>query len=207
MAVDGLHEELNPLDTPNETMGFARHFGYLFNSWVSIAHCVECVSIGFLGVVDPVAAGNEVEPLYSPNITSLYVSPGAEPGVANRAPKKATHMYSTPGLVFRLDWRWVGVLLACVVVLLAIGAISVALESVLVAPDTLGYVSTIARNSRYLHLPRTATGAMSGSERARKLGSVNVMMQDVKANAEVGKIALGLKHEKAQKLRPGRLYR
>ncbi|KAH8668960.1 hypothetical protein BX600DRAFT_461031 [Xylariales sp. PMI_506] len=77
-----------------------------------------------------------------------------------------------------------------------------------IAPDVLGYVSTVARNSRYLHLPKSKlNSAMSGGERAKVLGSTKVMMQDVKAGADVGKIALGLKHENAQKLKPGRMYR
>lgn len=45
---------------------------------------------------------------------------------------------------------------------------------------------------------------MSGPEKARVLGNVNVnciMMQDVRAGDEVGKIALGTVSEGAQKLR------
>ncbi|KAH7476124.1 hypothetical protein FOMA001_g10682 [Fusarium oxysporum f. sp. matthiolae] len=37
--------------------------------------------------------------------------------------------------------------------------------------------------------------------------SIKVMMQNVKANADVGRIALGLKHDKTEPLRKGRLYR
>lgn len=48
---------------------------------------------------------------------------------------------------------------------------------------------------------------MNGAERARKLANTKVMMQDVKANADVGKIALGLKSDKAVQLQANRLYR
>jgi hypothetical protein len=92
------------------------------------------------------------------------------------------------------------------VVLLLAGVISVVVESITVAPDTLGYVSTVARNSRYLHVKPTS-GAMTGPERARKLADTEVMIQDVKANAGVGKIALGLKSDKAVRLQVDRLYR
>ncbi|KNB13536.1 hypothetical protein FOXG_13014 [Fusarium oxysporum f. sp. lycopersici 4287] len=48
---------------------------------------------------------------------------------------------------------------------------------------------------------------MSGSERLRVLKGIEVMMQNVKANADIDRIALGLKHDKAEPLRKGRLYR
>lgn len=78
--------------------------------------------------------------------------------------------------------------------------------SITVAPDTFGYVSTVARNSRYLHVKPTSS-AMTGAERARKLANTKVMMQDVKANADVGKIALGLKTDKAVQLQSNRMYK
>ncbi|EWZ31592.1 hypothetical protein BFJ70_g14966 [Fusarium oxysporum] len=48
---------------------------------------------------------------------------------------------------------------------------------------------------------------MSGSERLRVLKGIEVMMQNVKANADIDRIALGLKQDKAEPLRKGRLYR
>ena len=47
---------------------------------------------------------------------------------------------------------------------------------------------------------------MSGTERARMLGDVRVLMQDVKASADVGKIPLGTVSEKSHRLQKGRLY-
>ncbi len=76
----------------------------------------------------------------------------------------------------------------------------------LIVPDVLGYASSQARNSRYLHLPKTAVGK-TGAQRAREVGGTVVMMQDVRADDKVGKIALGNKHSGAGRLRPGRLYR
>jgi hypothetical protein len=98
-------------------------------------------------------------------------------------------------------------MLASSIVLLLVGIASIVVESTLVAPDTLGYVSTAVRNSRYLHLPKTTAGTMSGTRRARELGRYKVMMQDVKPDDPVGKIALGLKTDKAKKLEAGKLYR
>ncbi|KAM5362197.1 hypothetical protein ACJA88_014147 [Fusarium oxysporum] len=70
------------------------------------------------------------------------------------------------------------------------------------------FVDSLVRNSKYLHLPKhKLNSGMSGSERLRVLKGIEVMMQNVKANADVGRIALGLKHDKAEPLRKGRLYR
>ena len=113
---------------------------------------------------------------------------------------------STGDQIYVVSGGWLALYVACSAILLLAGAASVALECFTVAPDVLGYVSTVARNSRYLHLPKT-NSAMSGGERARTLGGVEVMMQDVKANADIGRIALGMKHDAATRLQPGRLYR
>ncbi|KAK0620831.1 hypothetical protein B0T14DRAFT_522226 [Immersiella caudata] len=130
----------------------------------------------------------------------LYKAPESADG-------KAQRVHSPLSLVFKLDWRWVAVFLTSVIVLLLVGIASVVLEGMLIAPDVLGYASTLARNSRYLHLPKTAAKPMSGPERARAIGGVKVMIQDVKPDKDVGKIALGLKHDRAEPLKPGRLYR
>jgi hypothetical protein len=101
---------------------------------------------------------------------------------------------------------WYVLYIVCTAILLLAGIFSVVIESMTVAPDVLGYVSTVARNSKYLHLPAT-NSAMSGGERARKIGQVEVMIQDVKSKSGVGRIVLGMKHEKAERLRADRLYR
>jgi len=108
---------------------------------------------------------------------------------------------------FVLDWRWIGVLLASSIVLLIIGVASIILESFLIAPDVISYVSSLVQNSRCLHLSKTAAKPMSGAEKARTIGSVSVMIQDVKLDKAVGKIALGLHYDWAEKLKPVRLYR
>ncbi|KAK3342200.1 hypothetical protein B0T25DRAFT_618005 [Lasiosphaeria hispida] len=191
---------------------FADSFGTLFNTFVHIAHCPECIITSNLGRIDaslmPIEYGYDPAKVSSGDYTGgmsrtaldLYRRPGTNDG-------NAIHARSTPDLLFKLDWRWVSLFLTCVIVLFLVGVASVILESVLVAPDVLGYASTLARNSRYLHLPKTAAKPMGGPERARAIGGVKVMIQDVKPDKDVGKIALGLKHDRAEKLKPGRLYR
>ena len=186
---------------------FASLFGKLFNTFIHLSHCPECVPRSDLGYLDPALTGKEHEysnplPLtpQQSRVRALYVRPDTNGG-------NATHSLTPPGLVYKLDWRWVGIFLGSVIVLLVIGIASIVLESFLIAPDVLGYASTLARNNRYLHLPKTAAKPMSGPERARAIGGVSVMIQDVKPDKPVGKIALGLHHDRAEKLVPGRLYR
>ncbi|SCO88779.1 uncharacterized protein FRV6_12906 [Fusarium oxysporum] len=104
--------------------------------------------------------------------------------------------------------HWATAFLICVALLVLASCFSVVIWSITVAPDVLGYSSSLVRNSKYLHLPKhKLNSGMSGSERLRVLEGIEVMMQNVKANADVDRIALGLKHDKAEPLRKGRLYR
>lgn len=198
---DILPEPLN--HTAVDPKVFAINFGTLFNTFIHLAHCVECVTVSNLWQINPGLAPEDIRSFYeplNPRITSLYKPPTSPNG-------KAVHRLNDAQLIFKLDWRWVSVLLVSVIVLLVVGIASIILESFLIAPDVLGYASSLARNNRYLHLPKTAAKPMSGPERARTLGSVSVMIQDVKPDKAVGKIALGLHHDRAEKLKPGRLYR
>ncbi|KAB5518905.1 hypothetical protein GE09DRAFT_506976 [Coniochaeta sp. 2T2.1] len=168
---------LSSLSTPEQ---FSRRVSYLFNTWMDL--------------------GNSVD--YMTYTKKTDIQPGQETEFVK---VDATHVY-TNGRVYFISIGWVIGYFLCAGMLLVAGTASVIVESMTVAPDILGYVSTVARNSKYLQLPKT-NSAMNGGERARVLGGTNVMMQDVKAKADVGRIALGLKHVNAQPLRPGRLYR
>lgn len=112
----------------------------------------------------------------------------------------------TAEYVYVVHAPYLVLLYVCSISLFVLGIVSVIIESRVVAPDVLGYASTVARNSRYLHLPATAPG-MSGADRVRKFGGTVVMMQDVKKDAAVGKIALGNKKHDSAPLRVDRTYR
>jgi hypothetical protein len=163
---------------------FADKFGLLFNTWIDIGYCPECQAL-----VDQ-AAYNSSDDTLRARFVKLDDTQASE-GIHT---------------VYMIKKPWAAFFMVCTGLLLFFGVAGVIVESRTVAPDTLGYVSTVARNSRYLHLKPTS-GAMSGPERARKLADTKVMLQDVKAKAGVGKIALGLKSENAVKLRYDRLYR
>jgi hypothetical protein len=154
--------------------------GFVVNTWLGLGYCARCLSYSSKDDVAQEDMG------FFRAADALWTYSGQD--------------------VFVVDYAWAAVYLVCAAVLLLAGAASVAVESQTVAPDVLGYVSTVARNSRHLHLQKTSS-AMTGPERARMLGRTEVMMQDVKPTAAVGRIALGMKHDKAEKLKPGRLYR
>jgi len=168
---------LSSLSTPEE---FGRRISYLFNTWMDLGNSVNYLTYSQESQIPP---GEEVD----------FIT------------VNATHLYTT-AQVYHISVGWVIGYFVCAGLLLIAGTLSVIVESMTVAPDVLGYVSTVARNSKYLQLPKT-NSAMNGGERARVLGGTKVMMQDVKAKADVGRIALGLKHENAEPLKPGRLYR
>jgi hypothetical protein len=75
----------------------------------------------------------------------------------------------------------------------------------MIAPDILGFASSIARHNKYVKVPHV-DGTMSDGERVKRLRDVRVMMQDVRPDDEVWKIVLGTVNESAQRLRPGKLY-
>jgi len=108
--------------------------------------------------------------------------------------------------IWYISWGWLSVLFISSVILLVAGIASCIWDAQTVGPDVLGFASSIARNNKYINIP-TVSSAVGGAERAKLLADVRVMMQDVRADKEVGKIALGTVSETSQKLQPGRLYR
>lgn len=165
---------------------FAVYFGNLFNTWVTVGYCPLC------------------QPITTNETYHAMIDDGTiPPDEYIRVPSLRTYSRNQ---IYRISTVWIACFTLCTVLLLIAGIVSVVVESLTVAPDTLGYVSSVARNSRYLHVKPTS-GAMNGPERARKLADTKVMMQDVKANGNVGKIALGLQSEKAVRLQADRIYR
>lgn len=108
-------------------------------------------------------------------------------------------------MVCKTDWVWLSILFICSVFLLLAGIASAVWEWQTVGPDILSFVNTIVRHSKYIVLPK-GSGAMSSAERAKMLKSVKVMMQNVKPDEEVGKIALGTMSEDSRRLEKGKLY-
>lgn len=75
------------------------------------------------------------------------------------------------------------------------------MESKAVGPHVLGYASSTVKNNKYIDAP--IISAMSGAEKAIVLGDSKVIMQNVRAGDQVGKIVLGSYSKGAAKLEGG----
>ncbi|KAK8168858.1 hypothetical protein BKA80DRAFT_308518 [Phyllosticta citrichinensis] len=83
--------------------------------------------------------------------------------------------------------------------------VAVVLQSRIRAPDILGSMSTLTRDSPYVTAPPGGSG-LEGSERARLLKNMWVRIQDIRPGEEVGKIAFSDDQELGAKLEWKRLY-
>jgi hypothetical protein len=120
--------------------------------------------------------------------------------------KDAVHTYQddlSPEL-WGINWAFIAIFEFCALTLLLIGLAGIVLEDRTIAPDVLGWVSNLARQSKYVKLPKVEgdDGVMSGAERARKARDTMVMMQEIR-----GRIVLGNVTEGAARLEKGKVYR
>lgn len=110
---------------------------------------------------------------------------------------------------------WVTLLIAVSIILLLCSALSLILRLLIVAPDVLGYVSSLTRDNPYIITKPSDNGGslLDGTDLARRLRDVRIKIADVAPDADVGHVAvveiskdrdeLQLKCSKLQK---GRLY-
>jgi hypothetical protein len=96
--------------------------------------------------------------------------------------------------IYKADFVWITLLLVVSLVVVLCSLASLALRLVTKAPDILGYVSSLTRDSPYFRNDEDksdapASSALSGPERARVLRRLRVRIADVKAGEEVGYIA------------------
>ena len=127
------------------------------------------------------------------------------------ATANATTMTTVPNAVYVTN-IWHAVLLLLITALLQLVALgSVALGVVTRAPNVLGFVSSLTRDSPFFAgvVPEGGSG-MGGGERARVLGDVRVRLADVRAGEAVGRVAFvgieGGSGEGMGRLRKGRAY-
>jgi hypothetical protein len=177
----------------NDPKSFTKDLSYLINTFYSTGFTHD-YSVGSI-------SANQTLTLSNGTTSSIY-------HVELTSPTNGTHKFQSdvaPEL-FQIDWAFIAVFECCSLALLLVGIAGILLEMRTISPDILGFASSVARHSKYVKLPHV-DGTMSGGERARRLGDVRVMMQDVRSEAEVGKIVLGTVNEGAVRLRPGRLYK
>ena len=114
---------------------------------------------------------------------------------------------TTYAQVFHTNWAWLAVALLASVILLIAGIAGAIWDSRTVGPSFFGYASSLLpRKSKYIRL-NGGGGAVGGPALARALSNTQVMLQDVRPDREVGKIALATVDGRGQKLKLGRRYK
>ncbi|KAF1845493.1 uncharacterized protein K460DRAFT_283257 [Cucurbitaria berberidis CBS 394.84] len=93
-------------------------------------------------------------------------------------------------MVYKTNWKWFTALLVCSLVLLAASYTGLVLKYITLAPDIIGYASSLAMLNPYVPIPTGGT-TLHGLERAALLHDLPVRIGDVCAKQPVGAIAFG----------------
>ena len=107
--------------------------------------------------------------------------------------------------VYRVNWKWFGVLLSCSLVLLAAAYAGLVLKYLSIAPDIIGYASSLAMLNPYVPTPTGGT-TLHGLERTALLHDLPVRLGDVCPNESVGAIALATNDGRVRGLDRRRWY-
>ncbi|GIK06734.1 hypothetical protein Aspvir_002384 [Aspergillus viridinutans] len=91
--------------------------------------------------------------------------------------------------VYRTKFGWVSVFIFGAILLQFCAVAALSLKSMTIAPDILGYVSSMTRENPHIPLPPGGS-SYSGPERARLLRDLKVQILDVQGYNDTGHIAL-----------------
>ncbi|GFF33214.1 hypothetical protein IFM51744_02042 [Aspergillus udagawae] len=91
--------------------------------------------------------------------------------------------------VYRTNFGWVSVFIFGVILLQFCAVAALFLKSMTIAPNILGYVSSMTRENPHTPLPAGGS-SYSGPERARLLRDLKVQILDVQCYNDIGHIAL-----------------
>lgn len=145
---------------------------------------------------------------------SAYINDPMVPGfdddfniAANGIAQNVTAAYLNYSDIVAISPAWLTVFLFADVVLLVFALADIIWEARTISPDFLGFASSVVRSNKSLKKKLLGDTALSGVEKARALASKVVMLQDVKATSEVGKIVLGEATDMSKRLERGRMYR
>lgn len=140
-----------------------------------------------------------------PQNTDFYDNP-PYPGVSERIPWNTTEaqVAEITGDIYICNYAFAGILLVISVGLFLATITTAVVNTWLLAPDVLGYVSSLTRDNPYVSVQ--GASHLDSLARARALRDVRIMIGDVDANAEIGHIAITEARESGQLLRRGRLY-
>jgi hypothetical protein len=104
---------------------------------------------------------------------------------------KATANTTLTQTVYSADHVWIGITATVSIILLFCGVLGIFFKYTAVAPDILGYVSTMTRDNPYCEVEvGDYDGMLDGLERARSLKDVRLQIKDAKWWEETGHMAL-----------------
>ncbi|KAK8174776.1 hypothetical protein BC567DRAFT_289802, partial [Phyllosticta citribraziliensis] len=118
-----------------------------------------------------------------------------------------TGNWTTPTLqVYIVSKPWMALYIIATIILSACALVTIVLQSRTRAPDILGSVSTLTRDSPYVLTVPPGGSGLDSTERARLLKDVWVRIQDVQPENEIGKIAFSDSSELGSRLKWSRSY-
>jgi hypothetical protein len=102
---------------------------------------------------------------------------------------KTENLVSQRRDVYRVNWKWFSILLSCSLVLLSAAYAGLVLKYLSIAPDIIGYASSLTMLNPYIPTPTGGT-TLHGLERTALLHDLPVRIGDVCPDEPVGAIAL-----------------
>ena len=92
--------------------------------------------------------------------------------------------------IYQVNWTYLAVYLAAWAVFFAAGVGGIVFKSLVIAPDVLGYVSSLTRDNPYVRVPEGGS-TLDGMKRTKLLRGLRLTMKDVGGEiAKVGHVAI-----------------
>jgi hypothetical protein len=138
------------------------------------------------------------------NLTHTGLLVGISNNVTFNGTEAALLQHTNP--VYKTNWKWFTALLFCSLILLIAAYAGLILKYITLAPDIIGYASSLTLLNPYVPTPTGGT-TLHGLERTALLHDLPVRIGDVCAGEPVGAIAFAKADEgRVGKLSRGRLY-
>ncbi|KAF1363387.1 hypothetical protein EJ07DRAFT_163253 [Lizonia empirigonia] len=163
----GMYSNVNLYAIPSDV--FAERLTILWNSFFQATYAARAVAGNLGKATSTNITGNPTEPAISFNTTESLVSQRVD--------------------VYQVKWKWFGVLLSCSLVLLCAAYAGLVLKYLSIAPDIIGYASSLTMLNPYVPTPTGGT-TLHGLERTALLHDMPVRIGDVCPDEPVGAIAL-----------------
>ena len=162
----GMYENVNLYTLPTDV--FAERLTILWNSFFQSTYAARALA-GNLGTATSTNITRSSMQTITFNTTESFASQRVD--------------------VYRVNSKWFGVLLSCSLVLLFAAYAGLVLKYLSLAPDIIGYTSSLTLLNPYVPTPTGGT-TLHGLERAALLHDLPVRLGDVCPNEPVGAIAL-----------------